>query len=126
MAFSPQFRCIEFPLEDMKGSPTTDPDKAKKCQCISDPEKMEAAVIEQIIKHFGQVQGTVLTKGDLIENFGYEGTSSSSNVALLLNGTLNISSLISIGVLAFINHHVWAIACNNCIPLQTARNDASI
>jgi hypothetical protein len=76
---------IEIPDKDDQVNPTSDPDKAFTWKRIYDPTQVEAHILEQNVKHFGQAEGT-------LELFEYDGTSSQTTD--LLEGNLDVNMIL--------------------------------
>jgi hypothetical protein len=80
---------IEIQDENAEGEPTSDPDAATTWKRIYDPTQIEDHILKRNITHFGQADGTLFTRQDMLQSFDYEGIS--NNVTDLIEGRFNYS-----------------------------------
>jgi hypothetical protein len=103
---------IEVPDKDKNGNPTNDPDKVITWRRIFDPEQVEASILERNVKHFGQADGTLFTRNDIIKLFDYDGTS--TNATDLIKGHLDIQTIPSVTNIARMLLHL--LGQQNTLP----------
>jgi hypothetical protein len=72
-------RQIDIPTRDQSRNIITRVDGSTKMTTLSDPTKVENAIIDRNIKHFGQAEGTAFTTRDLIMIFGIDGDSQATD-----------------------------------------------
>jgi hypothetical protein len=100
-SFNPRVRSslcsLEVPLRDAQGNETYEPDEALTWQRVSDPTQIEACLLARNIKHFGQAEGTLFTRSDIMKLFNYEGTSIHFNK--LLEGSYDTDNIINLNAI---------------------------